>query len=80
MFQKKANALDQLEGVDKQIKNIEEFSRDTETARKRVVGRFVIISLLIYLVVAFLFYFFFFPATFYDQLVYLIPLILAPVM
>lgn len=46
---------------------------------KRIVGRFVVISVGIYLLMAFLFYFYFFPATFYDRLFYMIPLILAPV-
>ncbi|KAK4884161.1 hypothetical protein RN001_000432 [Aquatica leii] len=78
-FRKKKTTLDVLESIDKEIKSIEEFRRTTEQTHKRIVGRFVIISVGFYLVTAALFYFYYFPANFYDQLFYVIPLILAPV-
>ncbi|KAF5283876.1 hypothetical protein FQA39_LY04696 [Lamprigera yunnana] len=78
-FRKKKTTMDVLESLDKEIKNIEEFRRNTEQAHRRIVGRFVIVSVGIYLASALIFYFSYFPANFYDQLFYMIPLILAPV-
>ncbi|KAF5307474.1 hypothetical protein FQR65_LT06829 [Abscondita terminalis] len=78
-FRKKKTTLDVLELIDKEIKDIEEFRRNTEQAHKRIVGRFVVLSVGFYLLTAGLFYFYYFPANFYDQLFYIIPLILAPV-
>lgn len=68
-----------MESLDKEIKSIEEYRRNTEQTQKRIVGRFIVISVGIYLLTAFLYYFYYFPANFYDRLLYIIPLILAPV-
>lgn len=79
-LQKKKTTLDILENLEKDIKTIEDFRRNTEQAHKKIVGRFMLFSVLMYLLTAFIFYFYFFPATIYDRLFYIIPLIFAPVM
>lgn len=79
-LQKKKTTLEVLENLEKRIKSIEDYGKNTEQARKRIVGRFLIISIGIYLIAAFIFYFYSFPASFYDRLYYIIPLIFAPVM
>ncbi|XP_025832690.1 endoplasmic reticulum junction formation protein lunapark-B isoform X2 [Agrilus planipennis] len=76
---KKKSAIEELEGIDKEIKHLEESRKDTELTRRRIVGRFVLVSVIVYILVAFIFYFFFFPASFYDRLYYIMPLIVAPV-
>lgn len=79
-LQKKKTTLDILEALENDIKEIENYGRNTEQAHKKTVGRFILVSVLVYLLTASLFYFFFFPATIYDQLFYIIPLLLAPIM
>lgn len=72
--------MDILEELENEIRIIEDFRRDTEQAHRKIVGRFMLFSVLIYLIIAFLFYFYCFPATIYERLLYIIPLLLAPVM
>lgn len=78
-LRKKKTTYEVLESIETEIKAIEDFRRNTELTHKRIVGRFVMISVGFYLLTAFLFYFYYFPANIYDQLFYIIPLILAPV-
>ncbi|KAF2895732.1 hypothetical protein ILUMI_10436 [Ignelater luminosus] len=78
-LRRKKTTVEVLETIDKEIKTIEEYRKNTEQTHKRIVGRFIVISVGVYLVTAFLFYFYYFPANFYDRLFYIIPLILAPV-
>lgn len=77
-FRKKKTTLEQLEKLDADIKSIEAFRLNTELAQRRIVGQFILVSAGIYVVVAIVFYFQFFPATFYDQLFYITPLLLVP--
>lgn len=78
-LRKKKTTYEVLETIETEIKAIEDFRRSTELTHKRIVGRFVMLSVGFYLLTAFLFYFYYFPANIYDQLFYIIPLILAPV-
>ncbi|KRT85009.1 hypothetical protein AMK59_1696 [Oryctes borbonicus] len=78
-FRKKKTTEEILEKLDKEIKTIETYRANTEQTQKKIVGRFILISVIVYTVTAFLFYFYFFPASFYDRLFYIIPLIFAPV-
>lgn len=79
-LQKKKTTEEVLETLDKEIKSIETYRINTEQTQKRIVGRFLLISVIVYSLTAFLFYFYFFPASFYDRLFYIIPLACAPVM
>ncbi|GJQ66367.1 hypothetical protein Trydic_g4403 [Trypoxylus dichotomus] len=78
-FRKKKTTEEILEKLDKEIKTIETYRVNTEQTQKKIVGRFILISVIVYTVTAFLFYFYFFPASFYDRLFYIIPLIFAPI-
>ncbi|GLH00058.1 uncharacterized protein GBIM_06523 [Gryllus bimaculatus] len=77
-FRKKKSTLEILEGLEKDIKSIEEYGQTTERQHKAIVGRLVLFSVGLYVLMAALFYFFFFPASMYDQIQYVIPLLLFP--
>ncbi|KAB0803863.1 hypothetical protein PPYR_00833 [Photinus pyralis] len=79
-FRKKKTTYEVLESIETEIKSIEEFQRNTELIRKRIVGRFVMLAVALYVITAFLFYFYCFPANIYDRLFYIIPLLFAPVL
>lgn len=78
-FRKKKTTYEVLDSIDTEIKSIEEFQRNTELSRKRIVGRFVMLAVALYVITAFLFYFYCFPANIYDRLFYIIPLLFAPI-
>lgn len=69
-----------LEKLDKEIKAIEDFRKDTEQSHKRIVGRFVVVSVGVYLITACVFYFYFFPDSFYDRILGVLPLVFAAVL
>lgn len=78
-FRKKKSNSDLLEKIDKEITSIENFQRNTEQQRKRIVGSFLVASVGIYILSAVVFYFFYFyPQNFKERLLYLVPFILAP--
>lgn len=77
-FRKKKTTVEELEKLDTEIKSIEEYGKNTENAHKKIAGRFVLISVFVYVVTALIFYFYFFPESLYERVVYVLPLIAAP--
>ncbi|KAK9869304.1 hypothetical protein WA026_003056 [Henosepilachna vigintioctopunctata] len=77
-FRKKTTTYEQLENLDTQIREIEEYGKSTEITQKKVAGCFMLLSVSIYVVTALIFYFYFFPPTVYETILYVIPLITAP--
>ncbi|XP_015610344.1 endoplasmic reticulum junction formation protein lunapark-B isoform X2 [Cephus cinctus] len=77
-FRKTKTTIEVLEDLDAKIKDIEEYGQSTETRHKKIVGRLVIYSVALYIVVSLIFYFIFFPAALYDQIFYMTPLLLFP--
>ncbi|XP_044738647.1 endoplasmic reticulum junction formation protein lunapark-B isoform X4 [Chrysoperla carnea] len=78
-FRKKRTTYEVLENLEERIKEIEEYKSNTELQRKKLVGHFILFSVGIYVIAAVLFYFFFFPATLYDQIFYITPLLIFPI-
>ncbi|CAD6201773.1 GSCOCG00002768001-RA-CDS [Cotesia congregata] len=79
-FRKKKTTIEILEDLDSQIKEIEQYGQTTEQRHKKIVGTLIIYSVLLYVVTAVLFYFYFFPASLYDQLFYITPLLVFPLL
>ncbi|KAF7992455.1 hypothetical protein HCN44_001780 [Aphidius gifuensis] len=79
-FRKKKTTIEILEDLDTQIKKIEQYGTTTEQRHKKIVGTLLIYSVLLYIVTAVVFYFYFFPASLYDQLFYITPLLIFPLL
>lgn len=77
-FQRKKTTLQVLEKLESEIKSIEEFKRDTELTHKKIVGRFIILSFGIYLIIAFVLCYYWLPPTLSEKIKYIGPLIIIP--
>lgn len=62
------------------IKNIQEYGQNTEQRHKKIVGTLIIYSVALYVITAVLFYFYFFPAELFDQIFYITPLLIFPIL
>ncbi|XP_018354473.1 PREDICTED: protein lunapark-B isoform X2 [Trachymyrmex septentrionalis] len=79
-FQKKKTTIEILEGLDAQIKDIQQYGQTTEQRHKKIVGTIIIYGVVLYVMIAFIFYFCFFPASLYDQIFYITPLLFFPIL
>ncbi|XP_018366579.1 PREDICTED: protein lunapark-B isoform X2 [Trachymyrmex cornetzi] len=79
-FQKKKTTIEILEGLDAQIKDIQQYGQTTEQKHKKIVGTIIIYGVVLYVMIAFIFYFCFFPASLYDQIFYITPLLFFPIL
>lgn len=79
-FQRKKTTIEILESLEKQIKDIQQYGQTTEQKHKRIVGTIIIYGVGLYIMIAFVFYFCFFPASLYDQIFYITPLLLFPIL
>nr|XP_012144656.1 PREDICTED: protein lunapark-B [Megachile rotundata]XP_012144657.1 PREDICTED: protein lunapark-B [Megachile rotundata] len=79
-FRKKKTTIEILEDLDTKIKEIERYGQTTEQRHKKIVGTLILYSVILYIVTAFIFYFYFFPASLYDQIFYIIPLLIFPIL
>ncbi|XP_015186222.1 PREDICTED: protein lunapark-B [Polistes dominula] len=79
-FRRKKTTIEILEELDSKIKEIQEYGQNTEQRHKKIVGTLVIYSVTLYITTAFIFYFYFFPASLYDQLFYITPLLIFPIL
>ncbi|XP_029156697.1 endoplasmic reticulum junction formation protein lunapark-B isoform X2 [Nylanderia fulva] len=79
-FRKKKTTIEILEDLDSQIKEIQQYGQTTEQRHKKIVGTIIIYGVVLYVMIAFIFYFCFFPASLYDQLFYITPLLLFPIL
>ncbi|XP_014597994.1 PREDICTED: protein lunapark-B isoform X1 [Polistes canadensis] len=79
-FRRKKTTIEILEELDSKIKEIQEYGQNTEQRHKKIVGTLVIYSVALYITTAFIFYFYFFPASLYDQLFYITPLLIFPIL
>ncbi|XP_078048079.1 zinc-ribbon metal-binding protein lunapark isoform X3 [Augochlora pura] len=79
-FRKKKTTIEILESLDSQIEEIERYGHTTEQRHKRIVGTLILYSVILYIISALIFYFCFFPASLYDQIFYMIPLLIFPIL
>lgn len=81
-FRKSKSTMEVLTKLESDIKGIVEFKASTAQTQKKVVGHLVTYSIVIYLLVAIFAYFKLFPAarTTQDQLVLLLPFLVAPLL
>ncbi|XP_066593400.1 endoplasmic reticulum junction formation protein lunapark-B [Prorops nasuta] len=79
-FRKKKTTIEILEDLELKIKEIEKYGQTTEQRQKKVIGRLVIYSVILYIMTALIFYFYFFPASLYDQIFYIVPLLIFPIL
>ncbi|XP_069687633.1 endoplasmic reticulum junction formation protein lunapark-B isoform X2 [Periplaneta americana] len=78
-FQRKKTTLEILESLENRIKSIEENRLHTEQRQRKIVGHLILYSVGAYVIAAVLFYFLYFPASLQDQLFYITPLLIFPV-
>jgi hypothetical protein len=62
------------------IKSIEENRLHTEQRQQKIVGHLILYSVAVYVIAAGAFYFLCFPASLQDQLFYITPLLIFPIM
>ncbi|XP_006607211.1 endoplasmic reticulum junction formation protein lunapark-B [Apis dorsata] len=79
-FRRKKTTIEILEDLDAKIKEIEKYGHSTEQKHKKIVGTLILYSVILYIITAFIFYFYFFPASLYDQIFYIIPLLIFPIL
>ncbi|XP_043470401.1 endoplasmic reticulum junction formation protein lunapark-B isoform X2 [Leptopilina heterotoma] len=79
-FRKKKTTIEILENLDKNIKEIEKYGLFTEQRHKKIVGTLVAYSVILYIIAALTCYFYFFPTSPYDQLIYVTPLLIFPIL
>ncbi|KAJ8963101.1 hypothetical protein NQ318_018566 [Aromia moschata] len=77
-FRKKKSTYDILEKLEQEITSIEEFGRSTEQARKKIVGRFVLLAILVYIVLACVLYIYYHKISSKQRLICIAPLIAFP--
>ncbi|KAJ8958773.1 hypothetical protein NQ314_006372 [Rhamnusium bicolor] len=77
-FRKKKSTYDILEKLEQEITSIEEFGRSTEQTRKKIVGRFVLLAILVYVILAFALYIYYHKISANQRLICIIPLIAFP--
>ncbi|XP_021936390.1 protein lunapark-A isoform X2 [Zootermopsis nevadensis] len=66
-------------GKAKRIKSIEENRLHTEQRQRKIVGHLILYSVVVYIIAAAIFYFLCFPASLQDQLFYITPLLVFPI-
>lgn len=78
-LKRKKTTLEILESLESSIKSIEENRLHTEQRQRKIVGHLILYSVGAYVIAALLFYFLYFPASLQDQLFYITPLLIFPV-
>ncbi|KAJ8924441.1 hypothetical protein NQ315_007238 [Exocentrus adspersus] len=74
-FRKKKSTYDVLEKLEQEIVSIEEFGRSTEQTRKKIIGRFILLAVLVYVILAFVLYIYYHRISTNQRLICIIPLI-----
>uniref|UniRef100_A0A182VBE5 Endoplasmic reticulum junction formation protein lunapark n=2 Tax=Anopheles merus TaxID=30066 RepID=A0A182VBE5_ANOME len=79
-FRKEKSTFQKLEELEEKIKSLEAYTISTQERRKRFVGRFLVTSIVLYIVGSLIFYFVFFPPTWNERIVYSVPLLICPIL
>ncbi|XP_033203680.1 uncharacterized protein LOC117164633 isoform X2 [Bombus vancouverensis nearcticus] len=79
-FSRKKTTIEILEDLDAKIKEIERYGYSIEQRHKKIIGILILYSAILYIITAFIFYFYFSPASLYDQIFYIIPLLIFPIL
>uniref|UniRef100_A0A182SLZ3 Endoplasmic reticulum junction formation protein lunapark n=1 Tax=Anopheles maculatus TaxID=74869 RepID=A0A182SLZ3_9DIPT len=77
---KEKSTFQKLEELEEKIKSLEAYTISTQERRKRFVGRFLVTSIVLYIVGSLIFYFIFFPPTWNERIVYSVPLLICPIL
>lgn len=68
-----------MEKLQNEINDIEEFSKTTENTKRKIVGRFIVLALTTYILLALGVYFYYHRISPHQKLIYTVPLIAVPV-
>uniref|UniRef100_A0A182RJ89 Endoplasmic reticulum junction formation protein lunapark n=1 Tax=Anopheles funestus TaxID=62324 RepID=A0A182RJ89_ANOFN len=79
-FRKEKSTFQKLEELEEKIKSLEAYTISTQERRKRFVGRFLVTSIVLYVVASLIFYFVFFPPTWSERIVHSVPLLICPIL
>ncbi|XP_072396294.1 endoplasmic reticulum junction formation protein lunapark-B isoform X1 [Diabrotica undecimpunctata] len=77
-FRKKKSTYEVLEKLENEIVSIEEFGRSTELYRKKIIGRFILLAVLTYFILACLIYYYYNRISSNNKLIYILPLVAFP--
>ncbi|XP_065217842.1 endoplasmic reticulum junction formation protein lunapark-B [Planococcus citri] len=78
-FRKKKTTIEQLDDIEQKIKSIEKFQKETEQQFRRVIGKLVLSSILVYIAALAVYYYYFSPDTFKENIFKFMPLLIFPV-
>ncbi|XP_034041274.1 endoplasmic reticulum junction formation protein lunapark-B-like [Thalassophryne amazonica] len=76
----KPTTIEQLENLDKEIKELEEFMAKNQRLKKLWVGRFLFYSSLLYLLTSLLFYWLYLPDQWLERLTMALPFFICPML
>ncbi|CAG0882341.1 unnamed protein product [Darwinula stevensoni] len=79
-FRGEPSKKQELESIDKEIRNLEEYKVTTQAWEKRLVGYLIFYSIVFYVVAMLVLYFLFFPPTWKERAIYSIPLLAFPLL
>ncbi|XP_053665061.1 endoplasmic reticulum junction formation protein lunapark-B [Anopheles marshallii] len=79
-FRKEKTTFQKLEELEEKIKDFEAYTISTQERRKRFVGRFLVTSIVLYVLGSLIFYFIFFPPTWNERIVHSVPLLICPIL
>ncbi|XP_065369361.1 endoplasmic reticulum junction formation protein lunapark-A [Calliphora vicina] len=77
-FRKEKSTQEVLETLQEKIDTLETFTVNTQEQKKRIVGNFLAVSIGVYVLAFVVCYFVYFPPTWKERLIYVIPLLLFP--
>jgi hypothetical protein len=78
-FKRKKTILEILDSLENGIKSTEENRLHTEQKQRKIVGHLILYSVGVYVIAAVSFYFLYFRASPQDQLLYITPLLIFPI-
>lgn len=77
-FRKKKSTIEILDDVDMQINKLQQFRRQNQERLKKLIGRLILYSIVLYIGAALIFYFYYLPPTWTKRLMYSSPLLIFP--
>jgi hypothetical protein len=78
-FKRKKTIFEILESLENMIKSVEENRLHTEQKQRNIVSHLILYSVGVYVIAPVSFYFLYFPASLQDQLFYITPLLISPI-
>lgn len=79
-FRKKKSTIEVLDDIDKKITSLQQFRKQNQERQKKLIGRLILYSIILYIGAGVIFYFYYLPITWTKRLLYSTPLLIFPVL